>query len=113
VVGVNAETKDLDLRLSLTDLPVRGTGVLISDAASTDGVGSGAVGTHAFGTDAPGTDAFSANGVAAGGKPASARDAAAGANVALSFRRDTFRLSADKTLAVRVKGRGGFVIVFD
>ena len=36
-----------------------------------------------------------------------------GAGVNLAFRSEAIRLSSDKTLSVRVRGRGGFVIVFD
>jgi hypothetical protein len=68
VAGINADVKDRDLRLSLADVPVHGTGMLMGDGAS-------------------------------GGT--------------LSFRREKVALSADKTLAVKVKGRGGFVLVFD
>jgi hypothetical protein len=68
VAGINADTKDLDLSLSLADVPVHGTGMLIGDGAS-------------------------------GGT--------------LSFRRETLHLSTDKRLPVKVKGRGGFVIVFE
>jgi alpha-glucosidase len=70
VAGINADAKDLDLKLSLADVPVRGTGMLIADGV--DGEGGN-----------------------------------------LSFRRETLRLSPDKTLPVKVKRRGGFVIVFD
>jgi hypothetical protein len=34
-------------------------------------------------------------------------------NGTLSFRRETLHLSPDKTLTLKVKGRGGFVIVFE
>jgi hypothetical protein len=67
VAGINADTKDLDLNVSLADVPVHGTGMLIAD----------------------------------------------GENGNLSFRRESLQLSPDKTLPVKVKGRGGFVIAFD
>ena len=67
LAGINGETADKTLTLSLADVPVKGSGTLI-----TDGDGGN-----------------------------------------LSFHRDPVRLSADKKLRVTVKGRGGFVIVFD
>jgi alpha-glucosidase len=67
LAGINAETTDRTLTLSLADLPVQGSGTIITDGDERN----------------------------------------------LGFRSDQARLSADKTLVVTLKGRGGFVIVFD
>jgi alpha-glucosidase len=67
LAGLNALPADTKLTLSLADVPVRGTGTMI-----TDGDGGN-----------------------------------------LSFSRQPVQLAADKTLAVTLKPRGGFVIVFD
>jgi alpha-glucosidase len=67
LAGINAETADRTLTLSLADIPVQGSGTIITDGDERN----------------------------------------------LSFRSDQVRLSAEKKLVVTLKGRGGFVIVFD
>jgi hypothetical protein len=86
VAGINAETSTVKLEMSFAELNVRGTATLIADAD---------------------TDATADASAHAGGM------ANAATNSALPLKRSAGRLTAAKTLAITLRPRGGFVLVFD